>query len=69
MRGCDGLHLLHRIGEQRGEVDLLLVDCLPLLVGTREEEQLFDELLHILRLRADGGDALVECVPVLAPPA
>ena len=69
MRGRDHLHLLDRIGEEFGQIHILLVDGLTLLISAREEEQLFDELLHILRLRADGGDALIEDVLILAAPA
>ena len=63
------MHLLNRVGEELCEIDRLLVDCLSLLVGACEEEQLLKELLHILRLRANGGDSLIQKVFVLAPPA
>ena len=69
MRARHHLHLFHRVGENLREKHRLLVHRLTLLVGTRKKEQFFDELLHILRLRADRRDALLEDVLVLTPPA
>ena len=69
VRARHHLHLFHRIRENLREKHRLLVHCLALLVGTREKEQFFDELLHILRLRADRRDTLLEDVLVLTPPA
>ena len=63
------LHLLHHIREQLRELESLLVEHLALLIGTREEEQLLDELLHILRLRANGGNALLEHLGIRLSPA
>ena len=65
----DELHLAHGIVDELVEMDILLVQDLALLVGTREEQQFLDKVLHVLGLRTDGRDALLEDLRVRAAPA
>ena len=68
MRGRDRMHLLHRVREQLLQIHVFHIDGKTPLIGAREEEQFLDELLHIIRLGADGGQALLEDRLVLTPP-
>ena len=63
------LHLADGVVDELVEVDEILVQDLALLVGARKEQQLLDEVLHILSLRADRGDALLEDLRIGSAPA
>ena len=63
------LHLFHDVCHELRKLQILFMQDLALLVGPREKEQFLNELLHILRLRADRVDPFVQHALIRAAPA
>ena len=66
--GCQ-LQLLEYILHQRCHIQRLLVHNLPFLIRPGQKQQLFNQLLHIHRLRANSLQALPESLLILTAPA
>ena len=65
----DELGILVDLLDQFGDVQKLHVQTAAAHVAAGEEEQLIDELFHVLALGLDGGDALVKHLFIALAPA